>query len=82
MITDEKKRAIFDEIASILEPPRQLADEITVREYAELSGCTRRQAYDRLMKAATDGIITKRKVLADRNWPWVFRMIRDEEITD
>ncbi len=74
VITDDKKRAIFDEITRALEPPRQKEDEITVREYADLNGCTKRKAYWRLMKAVDKGIITKRKVLANRNWTWVFQM--------
>jgi len=75
----EKKRTLAEEIAHILEPPRQEDDEITVREYAEFNECTIRIAYTRLMNAAKDGKMTKREILADRNWSWVFRMVRDEE---
>ena len=74
MITNEKKRAIFEEIARALETPRQQEGEITSREYAELSGLTRRQAYLRLIRAVNDGQMTKRKVLVDCNWPWAFKM--------
>lgn len=81
IVTDEKKRAIFEEMARVLETPRQADDEITATEYAELSGCTRRVAYTRLINAVTDGKMTKRKVLVDRNWPWAFKMVADEKNT-
>lgn len=75
----EKKRALAEEIARVLEPHRQEDDEITVKEYAESAKCTRRIAYERLMRAVSEGQMTKRKVLVDRGWSWVFKMVRNEE---
>jgi len=73
-VTDEKKRAIFEELARILETPRQAEDEVTTREYADFSGCTQRRAYTQLIQAAADGRMTKRKVLVDCNQCWAFKL--------
>ena len=78
-MTDDKKRAILQEISSLLEAPRQEDDEITTMEYAEFNGCTHRRAYTQLMKSVQDKRMTKRKILTDRNWVWAFRRIKDEE---
>ena len=75
VISAEKKRALAEEIARILKTPRQQEDEITSGEYAEFSGCSKRQAYDRLMKAVIAGQMTKRKVLIGSNWNWAFKMV-------
>ena len=80
MMTDDKKLAIFAELDRVLETPVQEEDEITATEYAEYSGCTRRIAYEKLMKAVRNGIMTKRKILSNRNWPWAFRMIDEDDI--
>ena len=79
VVTDEKMRAIFEELARVLEAPVQADDEITAREYAEFNSCTHRKAYLQLMRAVIDGKMTKRRVLVDRNWSWTFRMAEDEE---
>lgn len=76
----EKKKHLAEEIARILEPPVQEEDEITATEYAEYNGCTRRIAYEQLMKAVKNGIMTKRKILSNRNWPWAFKMIDEDDI--
>ncbi len=79
MVTDEKKRAIFEELARILETPRQAEDEITTREYANFSGCTQRRAYTQLIQAVVDGKMEKRWALVDRNRCWAFRMVKNEK---
>jgi len=79
VVTDEKKRAIFDELARVLEIPRQTEDEISTREYANYNQCTIRKAYEQLMKAVAIGKMTKRKVLVGNHWCWVFRMVKNEE---
>lgn len=79
VVTDEKKRAIFEELAHVLEIPRQADDEITTREYADYNQCTIRKAYEQLMKTVVIGKMTKRKVLVSNHWCWVFRMVVDEE---
>lgn len=79
VVTDEKKRAIFDELARVLEIPRQADDEINTREYANYNQCTMRKAYEQLMKAVVIGKMTKRKVLVGNHWSWVFKMVVDEE---
>jgi len=81
-VIDKKKKAILDEISSFLEVPRQEDDEITTMEYAEFNRCTHRRAYTQLMKAVTDNRMTKRKVLANRNWVWAFRRVEDEEASN
>jgi len=79
VVTDEKKRAIFDELARALEIPRQADNEITTREYADYRQCTIRKAYEQLMKAVVIGKMTKRKILANDHRCWAFRMVVDEE---
>ncbi len=81
VVTDEKKRAIFEQLAHVLKTPRQADDEITAREYAEFNSCTHRKAYTQLMSTVIDGKMTKRKVLANRNWSWAFKLVIDEETT-
>ena len=78
VITDDKKKAIFDELAHVLETPRQTDDEINTREYADYHQRTMREAYEKLMKAVAIGKMTKRKVLVESHWQWAFRMAKDE----
>ena len=71
------KKKVLAEIVSILAPPRVEDDEFTVTDFAEEAGLTRRKAYNVLMAAASDGLLSKRKVVENRNRTWAFKPIGD-----
>lgn len=74
-VTDDD---VLSDIVELLSPPRLEPGEFTVCQFAEEAGVTYSVAYRRLMKAVAKGILTKRRVLLERNTGWAFRK-RDEE---
>ena len=83
MVTTEQKRAIFEELTDILRNSQQGEDEITVKEYAEYcrkigEEISNRKAYSILIRAVENGIMTRRKVLSDCHWIWVFRRTNEK----
>lgn len=71
------KGRILREIASILAPPTKTEDEFTALDFADETGLTKKKAYSILMKAADNGLLSRRKVVENRNKPWAFKPIGD-----
>ncbi len=64
-MTEEKRRAILDEVARYNQRATLEEDEVTVADYAEVFGCGHQLASQRLKTLASEGVMSMRSNVYD-----------------